>query len=125
MKKNWIEYRDLKKFAGKLRDEVLKYSKKEVWSKSQYVKGTLAFLMLFHLKHPVRRDLYRVRVDKNEGNYLDRENKSIVLTQYKLLIGIAVLESARLNAIEILTPEYFNHLFDAGNTLSLRQMTTN
>ena len=47
------------------------------------MKGTLAFLMLFHLKHPVRRDLFRVRVDSTEGNYLDRENKSIVLTQYK------------------------------------------
>lgn len=83
MEKNWIEFRELKKFAGKLRDEVLKYPKKEVWTKEQYVKATLCFLMLFHLKYPVRRDLYRVRVDTTEGNHLDREKKSIVLTEYK------------------------------------------
>ena len=61
MKKNWIEFRELKKFAGKLRDEVLKYPKKEVWTKKQYVKATLGFLILFHLKYPVRRDMYRAR----------------------------------------------------------------
>lgn len=82
-KKNWIDYKELKKFASQMRDEVLAFPKKMIWGKPEYTKATLTFILLFHMKHPVRRDLYTVRVRTKEGNYIDESTKEIVLTKYK------------------------------------------
>ena len=83
-KKNWIEHKELKKFAAKMRDEVLAFPKKQIWGKPEYTKATLAFVILFHMKHPVRRDLFTVKYGLGEHeNYLDEDAKEIVLTKYK------------------------------------------
>ena len=85
--KNWVDFPVLKKFASELRDEVLQYDKNQFWEKEQYIKATLAFILLFHMKYPVRRDLATVRWGKKEwsetDNYIDSHNKSIVLQKYK------------------------------------------
>ena len=81
---NWVNYKDLKKFAATMRDEVLAFPKRMIWGKPEYVKATLTFVILFHLKHPVRRDLFTVKYGPGEhANYLDLQNKTIVLSKYK------------------------------------------
>ena len=80
--KNWIDYKDLKKFAARMRDEVLAFPKKVIWGKPEYTKATLTFVILFHMKYPVRRDIFTVKFGSGE-NYLDEATKEIVLTKYK------------------------------------------
>ena len=82
--KNWIDHKDLKKFAAQMRTDVLAFPKKQIWGKPEYTKATLAFVILFHMKHPVRRDLFTVRYGSGEhANYLDENAKEIVLRKYK------------------------------------------
>ena len=68
---NWVEFPALKKFANDLRDEVLGLDKNHFWLKEQFVKAQLAFILQFHLRHPIRRDLATVkwssRKDKQWG----------------------------------------------------------
>lgn len=83
--KNWVNHGDLKKAVAKMRDEVLKYDKNIIWTKEKYIKATLTFILLFHLKYPVRRDLYTVqlRPTAETANFLDEDKKAIVLRKYK------------------------------------------
>lgn len=87
---NWVEFPVLKKFGATLRDEVLSYDKNSFWSKPQFVKAQLAFIILFHLRYPVRRDLQSVKwadsLDFQWGekdNFLDLKTKEIVLRTHK------------------------------------------
>ena len=89
--KNWVEHSELKKFAIKLRDETYKLDKHSFWSKEEVMRGQLAFILLFHLRYPIRRDLATVKWSNNkkqewgeEDNYLDQENKQIVLQRHKV-----------------------------------------
>ena len=85
--KNWIEFPVLKAFCNGLRDEVLTYSKHMFWEKEQFIKAQLAFILLFHIKYPVRRDLATVKWGKPEygptENFIDPSTKTIVLRKYK------------------------------------------
>ena len=84
---NWVEHAVLKKFAGELRDEVVKYDKNAFWDKEQFIKAQLAFILLFHLKYPIRRDLATVQWGKKEwgptDNYIDPKTHQIVLQKHK------------------------------------------
>ena len=86
-KKNWVDFPVIKQFANFLRDEVLEYDKHNMWEKEQFIKAQLAFILQFHMKYPLRRELATVRWGKKEwgekDNYLDPQNKTIVLRSYK------------------------------------------
>ena len=88
--KNWVEHSELKKFAIKLRDETYKLDKHSFWSKEEVMRAQLAFILLFHLRYPIRRDLATVKWSnketewKEDDNYLDQENKQIVLQRHKV-----------------------------------------
>ena len=89
--KNWVEHTDLKKFANQIRDETFKLDKHTFWSKEQFMRGQLAFILLFHLRYPIRRDLATVKWTSKkkhewsaEDNYLDPEKKQIVLQRHKV-----------------------------------------
>ena len=87
---NWVEFPVLKKFAATLRDEALSYDKHTFWTKPQFVKAQLAFIVLFHLRYPVRRDLQSVKWAENpdfqwgaKDNFLDPKTKEVVLRSHK------------------------------------------
>ena len=88
--KNWVEHGELKKFANKIRDEVFKFDKHGFWPKEDFMKAQLAFILLFHLRYPIRRDLATVKWTSrkdhewNESdNYLDHNSKQIILQRHK------------------------------------------
>ena len=89
--KNWVEHGELKKFANQIRDETYKLDKHGFWSKEQFMRAQLGFILLFHLRYPIRRDLATVRWSskknhewKEDDNYLDAPNKTIVLQRHKV-----------------------------------------
>ena len=87
--KNWIEFPVLKKFAYSLRDDVFKYDKNAFWSKVQFTKAQLAFILLFHLRYPIRRELSTVQWDpkrtewEKTDNYIDFKEHVVVLQKHK------------------------------------------
>ena len=87
--KNWIDHATLKKFASNIRDEVFKYDKHAFWSKVQFIKAQLAFILLFHMRYPIRRELTTVqwhpkKTDwKEDENYLDPKQHAIILQKHK------------------------------------------
>ena len=84
-KKNWIDYKCLKKHAKELREKTFALDKNDLWTKDQYAEAQLAFILTFHLKYPIRRDLCTVKynVEDNEnGNNL--VGKTFVFKQHKL-----------------------------------------
>ena len=65
-KSNWIDYTELKCQAKKLREEAFKLPKGELWDKEQYARAQLAFILTFHMKYPIRRDLCTVKYEVYE-----------------------------------------------------------
>ena len=89
--RNWVEHSDLKKFANTLRDQTFKLDKHGFWDKEQFINAQLAFILLFHLRYPIRRDLATVKWSgrkahewKDDENYLDHDNKQIILNRHKV-----------------------------------------
>ena len=85
-KANWIEYGELKTHAKALKDEVLKYDKHSLWDKEMYSKAVLCFVLHFHLKFPIRRDLCTVTygVDNPNGNVLIEKDRKILFRDHKV-----------------------------------------
>ena len=82
----WVDMKELKKAAKKLRAETYALPKKELWSKADYKRGQLAFLLTFHLKYPARRDICQVRynaVDSTKGSVLLDATHEIVFRTHK------------------------------------------
>ena len=85
-KANWIDYMCLKKHANELRNETVALDKNRLWTKEEYARAQLAFILTFHLKYPIRRDLCTVlynTADNEEGNNLI--GKEIVFRKHKLM----------------------------------------
>jgi hypothetical protein len=84
-KANWVDYTCLKRHAKELRTKTLALGKNDLWDKNQFAEAQLAFILTFHLKYPIRRDLCTVKynVDDNEnGNNL--VGKEIIFKDHKL-----------------------------------------
>ena len=84
-KKNWIDYKCLKKHAKELREKTFALGKNDLWDKEQFAEAQLAFILTFHLKYPIRRDLCTVKYNvagNEEGNNLI--DKKIVFREHKL-----------------------------------------
>ena len=84
-KKNWIDFKCLKKHAKELRDKTFALGKNDLWPKDEYAEGQLAFILTFHLKYPIRRDLCTVKYnvpENTDGNNL--VGKSFLFKQHKL-----------------------------------------
>ena len=84
-KRNWIDFKCLKKHAKELREKTFALGKNDLWTKDQFAEAQLAFILTFHLKYPIRRDLCTVKynVDDNEnGNNLI--GKQIVIKDHKM-----------------------------------------
>ena len=72
-KANWIDFADLKKQAKALREEAFALDKHVLWDKEQFARAQLAFILTFHLKYPIRRDLCTVQYGvKDAPNTLDK-----------------------------------------------------
>ena len=86
-KANWVEVACLKRHAKELRDEVTAYDKGRLWTKDEYAKAQLAFILAFHLKYPIRRDLCTVKYNEpgnTEGNNVDLQTRKVTFKQHKL-----------------------------------------
>ena len=81
-KKNWVDFGQLKKFAACLRTTVYKVDKDKLWNKNEYAMLQLAFILTYHLKYPVRRDLASVVYDEGP-NRLHMKTRTITYTQHK------------------------------------------
>ena len=82
----WVDFHDLKKNAKMLTAETVALDKNSLWTKEQFARAQLAFILTFHIKYPIRRDLcsvqYGVPETDNEGNKLI--GKEIVLRDHKV-----------------------------------------
>ena len=81
--KNWVDYQDLKKATRCLREYVFKLRKSSLFSKQDYHKLQLAFIMTFMLDKTLRRDLATVTYDGTGPNTLDVRSHEITFTKYK------------------------------------------
>jgi hypothetical protein len=84
-KKNWIDFKCLKTHAKELRDKTFAMGKNDLWTKDEYAVAQLAFILTFHLKYPIRRDLCTVMYnvpENTDGNNL--VGKSFLFKQHKL-----------------------------------------
>ena len=79
--KNWVPYKCFKKYAAKLRQEIFALPKDKILTKDQYVQTTLAFILTFHLKYPVRNELRTVTWSNTEENHIT--DKTLVLKKHK------------------------------------------
>ena len=95
-KKNWVEYGCLKKHAKELREGALALDKNRLWTKEDFGKAQLAFILAFHLKNPIRRDLCTVQygkdVDKTKGNVLMEKARKIIFREHKIKKTTPVFE---------------------------------
>ena len=83
--KNWVEYDIIKKFTKDLTKEVFGFNKNNFWVQEQFIKAQLAFILNFHLKNPIRRELCTVTWGKEqEGNYIDEKKKIIRFENHKV-----------------------------------------
>ena len=86
-KKNWIEYKDICCCAKTLQAETFALDKRVLWTKQQYTRAQLAFVLTFHLKYPLRRVLCTVKYlpkDPSVGNVLDDKTKVITIREHKM-----------------------------------------
>jgi hypothetical protein len=84
-KANWMDYAELKTIAKELKAEVLKFDKNSLWDKDTYAKAVLCFILHFHLKNPIRRDLCTVEYNSEtpeKGNVL--VDKKITFRDHKV-----------------------------------------
>ena len=80
--RNWVAYKCFKKYAASLRKEVFAFSKNHhLLTKEEYIKATLAFILTFHLKYPIRNELRTVTWSNTDENHV-AEN-SIILKKHK------------------------------------------
>ena len=86
--KNWVEFTDLKREAAELRKFALSLDKFKLWTKAEYAKAQLAFILAFHLKYPIRRELASVQygsdIDTSKGNVLMEKARKIVFREHKV-----------------------------------------
>ena len=85
-KASWVDIRELKAAAKKLRAQTYALPKKELWSKTDYKTAQLAFLLTFHLKFSVRRDICQVRynaADPTQGSVLLDATHEVVIRTHK------------------------------------------
>ena len=83
-KTNWVDYACLKKHAKELNAEAIAQDKHMLWTKEQFARAQLAFILLFHLKYPIRRDLCTIQYNVADApNKL--EGKEIVITKHKTM----------------------------------------
>jgi len=54
-----------------------------MFDKKQFHKLQLCFILAFHLRYPLRRDLSTVSYTKQEGNYIDVNAQTLHLNKYK------------------------------------------
>jgi hypothetical protein len=82
-KKNWVDFNCLKSSAAALRKKTFDLDKDLLWTKDQYAEAQLAFILTFHLKYPIRRDLATVKYGV-PGAPNSLVGKSLVFKQHKL-----------------------------------------
>lgn len=85
--KNWVDYKDLNGCAKKLRAETYELDKNTLWTKDEYARAQLGFILTFHLKYPLRRILCTVLykpADKLAGNVLDDKTRKITIRNHKM-----------------------------------------
>ena len=85
--KNWISMKDLKAIAKDCRVQTYQLDKHVLWSKEEYARAQLAFILTFHLKYPLRRVLCTVKykpADSTVGNVLDDKTKVITIRDHKM-----------------------------------------
>jgi len=82
----WVDFKVLKAAAKDLRAKTFALDKGALWSKDDYKRAQLSFLMTFHLKYPARRDVCRVRynaADPTTGSVLVDKTREIVIRTHK------------------------------------------
>lgn len=79
--KNWVPLKCFKKFAAKLRYEIFALPKDKILTKEQYIQATIAFILTFHLKYPVRNELRTVTWSNTEENHI--ADKTLVMKNHK------------------------------------------
>ena len=85
--KNWVPYKALKGIALQARRFAYALDKHVLWTKDEYAKAQLAFILTFHLKYPLRRVLCTVKykpADSRVGNVLDDKTKIITIREHKM-----------------------------------------
>ena len=85
-RKNWVDYQCLKKELRKLTSEVFQHNKNSKLDKKQFHKLQLCFILAFHLRYPLRRDLSTVTYSNDpppEGNVIDLHAQKLFLRKYK------------------------------------------
>ena len=86
-KKNWVDFKELKAAAKDLRKQTYALDKGKLWTKDEYARAQLAFILTFHLKYPLRRILCTVIYkpdDPNVGNVLIDKDKKMILRHHKM-----------------------------------------
>ena len=84
--KYWVDFKVLKKYAGKIRDQTFALDKNRLWEKNEYAMATLAFILQYHLTYPIRRCLCTVKwgiEPSDDENYLDWDTREIVYNKHK------------------------------------------
>ena len=82
--KNWVDYACLKKFAQTLRTEAYELDKNGPWTKDQYQRLQLAFVLQVHMTFPLRRDLAGLQWNvepSDDLNYI--QDRNMVWNQFK------------------------------------------
>ena len=85
--KNWVEFKDLKAIAKQTRTDTFNLDKRVLWSKDEYARAQIAFILTFHFKFPLRRVLCTVKykpADPTSGNVLDDKTKTIIIRDHKM-----------------------------------------
>lgn len=85
--KNWVPFKDLKCCAKQARTETFALDKRILWTKEEYARAQVAFILTFHLKYPLRRVLCTVKykpADPSSGNVLDDKTKVITIRDHKM-----------------------------------------
>lgn len=78
-----MDYQTLKKATKCLRDSIFDLNKSKLFSKQEYGRLQLAFIMTFMLDKTVRRDLATVNYRGKGPNTLDTDTHEVTFTKYK------------------------------------------
>ena len=81
--KNWVDFQELKKATKCLRQGVFELDKNNLFSKQDYHRLQLAFIMTFMLDKTLRRDLATVNYKGTGPNTLDVRSHTLTFTKYK------------------------------------------
>lgn len=84
---NWVDFKPVRNFARDLRTEVFALPKNDLWGGEAYHKAQLAFILTYHLRYPIRRDLMTVLrtedIDREHQNYVDEATQQFVYNNFK------------------------------------------